>query len=240
MEIDVLNHYVWCYLKSVEQQLNAYMEDNEAERLHHIRLDIKKIKAIYSFAEAIYNESFYTNELNPIFNKAGKMREIQINIKLLHTFPQFPKKLIARLKKKENSKVKKFIKNIPLYIKYVKYFREEVTLPKILPDKKTIKKYFKKERQKANNELKNKDREGMHQFRIKIKKMMYVYNILPEELQKKIELDFAAFNKQQKKIGKWHDTFSAIQFISNLPFSPKTEEYISILNEKEKRQFNAL
>ncbi|MBK6642354.1 MAG: hypothetical protein IPG39_14570 [Bacteroidetes bacterium] len=69
---------------------------------------------------------------------------------------------------------------------------------------------------------------------------MYVYDALPKRIQKEIELNKAQINKQQVKLGDWHDTYSAIKFLSHEHFSLETVEYVQKLKDKEKRQFNAL
>jgi len=203
-------------------------------------VDIKKIKAVFSFSENVYKEKYNTATLKPLFNKAGKIREIQIIIQLLGLFPHPPEKLIVQLKKKENSLTQQFIKCGSRYVRQIKKFRKSVCLPKILPNKITINKYFKKEKKKANKKLKNKNRKDLHRYRAKIKNLMYVYNVLPKKTQKEIELNEAEINKQQEKLGDWHDTYSTIKFLSHENFPVKTVENTVQLKEQEKRQFKAL
>ena len=240
MKNNHLNHYVIGRLKSITQHFSAYTKDKKPQRLHHLRVDIKKIKAVFSFAEKVYKEKYKTNTLKPLFQKAGKIREIQINTQLLNEFPQPPEKLITQLKKKENILSLQFIKYSSRYLKLIKTLRENIYLPEILPSKKKIKKYFKKEEQKANKKLKNKDKAHVHQYRMKIKKIMYIFKALPNSIQQEIELDETKINKQQKKLGSWHDTYSAINFLSLEQSQLKTAPYILKLKEKEKRQFDAL
>lgn len=240
MERNLLNNYVLDRFKSIEQNLSAYTKDKKPEFLHRLRVEIKKIKAVFSFAEYIYKQKHDATKLKPLFLKAGKIREMQINIHLLSAVPLPPKRLVTQLKKKETILIQQFIKNSSRYILLIKDFRKKACLPEILRSKKTIIKYFKKEREKANKTLQDIDREGMHEYRKKIKKMMYIYSALPKRMQKKIELNEAEINKQQKKLGDWHDTYSAINFFSHAHFPMQTSELILKLQKKEKRQFNTL
>ena len=240
MEKNLLNNYVLDLLESIEQNLSTYTKDKQPEGLHRLRIELKKIKAVIYFAENIYKEKYDATKLNPLFHKAGKIREMQINIHLLSTVPDSPKRLIAQLKKRENILIQQFVKNGSRSILIIKNFVKKVCLPEILPSKKTIINYFKKERSKANKILRHKKREDMHGYRKKIKKMMYIYNALPKEIQKQIELNETEINKQQKKLGNWHDNYSAVTFFSNVHFPMQTSEFILKLKEKEKRQFNAL
>jgi len=237
---NLLNHYVINLLKFIEQNLSIFIKDKKPECLHHLRVDIKKIKAVISFSENIYKEKYNTTNLKPLFVKAGEIREIHLDIHLLGLFPHHSGKLIEQLKKKKNILTLQFIKCDSKYVRLIKKFRKNVCLPEMLPNNKIINKYFEKEKQKANKKLKNKEREELHRYRAKIKKLMYVYDALPKRIQKEIELNKAQINKQQVKLGDWHDTYSAIKFLSHEHFSLETVEYVQKLKDKEKRQFNAL
>lgn len=240
MEKNLLNNYILDLLESFEQNLSAYTKDKKPECLHRLRVDIKKLNAVFSFAKNIYKEKHDAIKLKPLFIKAGKIREMHINIHLLSAVPHPPERLITRLKKKENILIQRFIKNSSRYNLLIKNFREKACLPEILRSKKAIITYFKKERRKANKILQHKDREGLHRYRKKIKKIMYIYNVLPKRMQNKTELNEAEINKQQKKLGDWHDTYSAINYFYHEHFPMRTSKYILKLKEKEKRQFNTL
>jgi CHAD domain-containing protein len=240
MENSLFNDYLFDLLDSLEQNLSAFFSDQNPESLHRLRLDIKKIKALFSFAEFMYKEKYDAAKLKPLFRKAGEIREMHINIHLLSSAPQPPKRLITQLKKEKNILTQQFIENGSGYIKLVKDFKGEICFPEIRWRKKSIIKYFKKERKKTNKKLQNIDREGLHEYRKKIKKMVYIYNALPKRIQNKIDLNETGITKQQKKLGDWHDTYTAIHFLSSKPLALKTAEYIFKLKEEEKRRFNKL
>ena len=240
MKKNLLNHYVVDLLNSMEQHISEFVKSKKSESLHHLRVDIKKIRAAFYFAENLYKEEYSVNKLKPIFVKAGHIREIQINILLLGLMSPPPLKLIEPLKEKENKLTLQFIKCSLRYARLIKNFRKNVSLPGVLPDNKSIIKYFKKEKQKANEKIENKDRESLHRYRMKIKKLMYMYNVMPKKMQKEIELNHSVINKLQQKLGDWHDTYAAVKFLSDGHFPDKLDEYFVKLKLKEKRQFNAL
>ena len=240
MQKNILNHYVIELLKSIERNLSIYLKNMNPECLHHLRVDIKKIKATLSFAENVYEEAYNTTMLNPLFCKAGKIREIQLNSHLLELFAHPPKKLIEQLKIKENILTLKLIKRGSRYLKLIKKYCQTINLPEKLPNKTIINHYFKNQKNKANKQLKNKERLDLHQYRKKIKKIMYVYNALPKKIKKEIELNEVEIKIRQKKLGDWHDTYSAIKFISHKHFSMDTNESVLKLKEKEKIQFITL
>jgi CHAD domain-containing protein len=240
MKKDLLYQHVTDHLKSIEKHLVAYSKDKKPKQLHLLRLDIKITKALLSFAEKVYKGSYSTVELKPLFQKAGEIRELQIMIPLLHSSDHYPEKLIRQLKKKEHLLKQQFVNNISLYKKSVRHFRKGISLPSKLPDELTIKTYFDAEWMLANQKFETNDREGLHQFRKGIKKLMFVYDALPKKNQKEIELGQEAIDKLQAKVGKWHDTYAAIDFLSRQNFSQNLDDYISDLKDKERKQFDKL
>ena len=66
---------------------------------------------------------------------------------------------------------------------------------------------------------------------------MYVYEMLPEKLKKEIGLNKTKTDKLQEKIGLWHDTWTAYNFLSRQSFSKQIKDTLSELKEKEKKQF---
>jgi CHAD domain-containing protein len=236
MKENLLYYHVSDHLKSIEKHLHAYSKKGKSKHLHLLRLDIKVAKALFSFAEDLYNEPYSAIELKSVFQKTGEIREIQI----ISSSKHLPEKLIRELKKKENFLKKQLQRDIPKYIKFIESFRKGVNLLSVLPDKEIIKAYFEKELIKANQDFQNQDREGLHQFRKSIKKLMFVYNVLPKKIKKEVNLDEQHINKLQEKVGNWHDTYSSIEFLSYQFFKQKPVEYISKLKQKEIRQFTAL
>jgi len=240
MEKNILSHYLLTLLASVERNLSSYLKDKEPECLHHLRVDIKKINALFSFAEKVYQEQYDRSLLKPLFRQAGEIRATQINLQLLETVPNLPEQLITGLRNTENIASQKFIGEGPLHLMNLKHFREETHLPELLPSKKTIVKYFKKERKKAEHLLQHIDKENLHPYRKKIKNIFYLYGALPTRIQDKIKIDTEGIDQQQQWVGDWHDTFSAIDFLSSEHFPIQESELLLNLKEKEKIQFNTL
>jgi CHAD domain-containing protein len=240
MKNNILNHHIVIHLNSIERNISSFEKNKKTACLHHLRVDIKKIKAILSFAEQVYPLKYDAEILKPLFKQSGKIRQIHIHIRLLLLFPLPPQKLIEQLTKKENSLTRQFIKRSSSYVRIIKLFKKYIGLPRLLPDTKTIQNYFKKEQRKANKIVKTKKAEGLHRYRAAIKRLMYVYNILPNKTQNKIELNIQKINKQQEELGDWHDTFATVQLLSHKHLPASTAEYFLKLKEKEKKQFNAL
>jgi CHAD domain-containing protein len=240
MKKNLLNHFVINHIKSIEQNLSNYIKNKDPENLHRLRVDLKKINALLSFAENVYKEEYNKGMIKPLFSEAGKIREIQINIRILELMLHPPKKIIEQLKNKENILTIDFIKCGSRYLSLIKNFRKIIYLPEKLPNKIIIINYFKSEKNKANKKLKKQERVDLHKYRSKIKKLMYVYCALPKKIKKEIEFNEEKINRQQEELGDWHDTYSVISFLSQEHFTSKANEELVKLKEKEKRQFNSL
>jgi CHAD domain-containing protein len=240
MKKDLLNNYINDHLNSVIQHLTAYSIDRKGEHLHLLRVDIKKIDAIVSFAEDVYDEKYETRKLNPLFRKAGQIRELQINIRLLVLLPHLPLRLITNLKKQEKNIKEQFLENIYRYCKNIKDQRGKINFPARLPKKREVVNYFKKEIRKTNLLIQSNKKKDLHRFRMKIKQLMYEYNSLPRKMQKTIRLNKTYINSLQKRLGLWHDKYAAVKFLSHQKLTNNTAEYVDILKKKENRYFNSL
>jgi CHAD domain-containing protein len=227
------------YLFSVEQHLVCFAKDRDLERLHLLRVDLKKVKAIVAFINKVYHERISTDSLNILFKKAGEIRELQINCELLSQLPHPPQNIIGALLKEQDILLKQFIKDLPLYFHLLQNFPELRFLDFVMPGKRTIRKYLRRLTKKAATLFNSHDRNQMHLLRKVLKKILYVYAILPKKILKYVGIKTALLHEFQKDLGNWHDNFSAITFLSGKDFEAKTG-YVWGLIKKEQRQFETL
>ena len=240
MKRNVLNNYLEGQLRSLENELHAFGHNRQPKCLHALRVSIKKTKALLSFAETLFAKTFAKDKLNNLFHKAGEIRELQIILILAKKDLRLPKRFIDSLTQKLVRLEQKYVKSIPRYRQEVQIFHEKIHMPAKLPSKKAVCNYFNKQREKADKKLQSKKRKSLHSYRRTIKRMLYVYGALPEKLQKKIWVDKKKTDKLQERIGRWHDTWSAIAFLSRQNFSKQIRKTLLKLKEKEKKQFKAL
>lgn len=240
MKKNILHSIVEDSLHSIEQNLSFYLHHHSPEYIHKIRLHVKKIKSVYAFVNKVYSKKYPSPNLSKLFNEAGKIREVQLSLHFFNSLPDTPEECIVRLKKTENILISTFTQKTGRYLKSVRKFQGVVFFPKTLPDKKTIKKFFADQHKKANKELKKKNRKGVHQYRKRLKKIMYVYQLLPKKLQKNISLDTFFTDTLQNKIGQWHDIFSTLSLLSQKQMKKGNEKLLSSLKKEEKQQFKTL
>lgn len=213
MNNEVLHIFLLEQLKSVERHLKDLSEDSDLEHLHRLRVSIKKIRSLLSFIKYAYSEKFDFRLLENLFKKAGEIREIQINIDLIKTLPKFPLAVIDDWKKIKERRMKNYLNHIPEYITLVRRFRKKTFLTYHMPNEIIIQSYIRKIRLKATKRFHSKNRNDMHRFRKLIKKLIYMYELLPERSKKVAGIDLELIHKIQSEVGTWHDTYAAISFI---------------------------
>ena len=231
--------FILAHLKSVEQQLIAFQENRDTELLHLLRVDIKKVNSILALLDANYDIRYDTRILQKLFNKAGKIRELHLNVMLLKQLHCQPESVIVEFEKQKNELQEKLERSIPGYLKGVKQFRKEADFSFPLPEFRKIKKYLDKKRRKANRKFDDHTRSGMHSFRMKIKSLLFVCSVLPSKVKNKLGLPVDLWHDLQNEVGAWHDTYAAIQFFER----KKLDQQLScmeVLYQKEANQFGVL
>ncbi|MBK8698520.1 MAG: hypothetical protein IPN29_02850 [Saprospiraceae bacterium] len=73
MEKNLLNNFIFYHLDSIEQNLSIYEKDKNPVCLHLLRVEIKKIRAIFSFAENIYHEKYVATKAEAVISKSRKI-----------------------------------------------------------------------------------------------------------------------------------------------------------------------
>ena len=179
-------------------------------------------------------------KLKPLYKSAGKIREIQILLKLVQALPGFPKNIKEQLKINLKAEQKYFLEKLPKFSKQIKKVQNELSNHRTQLSLKIIKKYFTLETQKAQVAFKLKQREAMHAFRKELKNSWYVYDALPKKTQKLILLKTVEIKTLQEKLGNWHDTYSAIYYLSKLKFHVSINTHVQKLKTLERSQFKIL
>ncbi len=237
MKKDVLTTHVRDLLTSAGRHLSDFASNRQSESLHRLRVDLKKIKAAHAFAEYAFDRKFPSAKLKPLFKEAGAIREIQVHLSMLKQFPHPPKRLIAQLERSEKTLADSFIRNLSVHQSSLNDFQKKCGLLKEKIGFKTITKYF-TDMQEAI--LKHDDADGMHLYRIRIKRMMHVYHMLPEKIQRRTNLDIESIEELQQELGDWHDLHTAIHFLSAETIPKRAAEHISDLKNMESTLFNRL
>lgn len=231
--------YITRRFSGIRQTLHAYAAEKKQEQIHFMRVDIKKLRALLSFFGKMEDENKLPKKiLRKLFDDAGILRENYINMSLFKTV-SYSGKLLTGLSEKQQLLETQFIDKIPRYLASVKRAEKKLRLPHHKLKKKELKKYFASQVGNAESLFDNRtDKKNIHRFRIRIKKMMYVYYALPAGLQKSTGLNADYLDKLQTVAGRWHDRYMAVRFLEKNKLGSAL--YIKKLKQQESRQLDLL
>jgi CHAD domain-containing protein len=207
------------------KNLRSYEEHRDAECLHYIRVDIKKIKAVINLVKENEKKFKAHNQFKPlraIFREAGDIRQPEVMLQLLLKYGVTNISKDGLLDAGRNFE-NEFVSHIPEFTKTCKKSRKElIRQARKINHKKIIKSIdnFKRRLQKA---LTNKIRfELIHKTRKLIKQVLYLSDIHGDI--KKRERKF--FDELQELIGAVHDK----QMLMILLRKPRNQKALVDLN----------
>lgn len=217
--------------------LSKYKKNGVSEDLHQFRVEIKKLRALFSFSKKVYGITHSSAKLKPVFKHAGSLREAGIKIEMAKEHKSFPALTLKKLILKDKACKEEFRKHIPAYLKELNRVEIRSKSSKNINETKGVVHFFTKERRKAKEELKSKKREDMHEFRKRIKRLMYVFDVLPKKERKYLKFNKEKFDKIQHKVGEWHDTTIFLNFIEKNGSTGSTNSLLKATRKKEELEF---
>lgn len=180
------------------------------ETFHELRVEIKKLKALFELIAFCYKKFKSRKTFKPfrtIFKEAGRIRELQLEQTILEEQPNFHllKKYPNRLKKQEIKKTKNFfsIANKRLIKKLKGKYRKVICLI-IQINKKKLNRYKNKTRKEIKKLIRRNTfkKIQIHDFRKRLKVYLYNEKIGNPIQQNKLVQDK---NMLSAMLGEWHD-----------------------------------
>lgn len=235
-----LKRYLFKELNGMRNNLNGLKEEVDEKKLHSLRLNAKKVKAMSAFLKECLHDKkkFSIKDLKDLFHNAGDIRTAQINLKALDelhikstAFAEEQDKVIKNDSKALVSKRSKYNKNISSLRRRIS---NNLTSIK---SNSAIDFYFQNIKV-ISNSLRIIDGKNLHETRKIIKKLLYNLKILPPSLSQKININKEYLDKVQDLIGKWHDTEVTLDLLKKI--GSVDEEAIRSLNTKKHDQLQAI
>jgi CHAD domain-containing protein len=227
-----VTRYLLICLGRIVLHLKKFKAKRQDADIHQIRVNIKKFHAIARMMNQLNKSDISFKGLDKLFEDAGEIRELQIDIDVLNKKQNHPSKRIKKLKENLGRNKKRFIKHIPDYIhKLNKIENKLLEVNSDWPTVFQIKKYFK---QLSAVSLQSPviRRKELHRLRSKLKRMQYIHEALPTRMRKKINLQHKALDQLQEKIGKWHDLYVTTQLLKKHKLNSKKNFEEVLKNEK--------
>ncbi len=203
--------------KQIISSLRKFCIEKDPEALHKMRVELKKRKAYRYFLEATHGKK-YKEAIKPtksLFKKAGTIRTAFLNIDLFKNLKIRNKRLHDTQIQTVNSETNDFCHNQFEFIfavkRSTKFFLNK--LKKV--SKSKTRTFFIHEIEEMQVNLdSNLVAEEWHEFRKRIKNVLYNYRLAGKKTKNKLDLNLQYLDELQEKIGQWHDKVVAREIIN--------------------------
>lgn len=216
------------------QHYEQFARRTNAEDLHRMRVELKKIRAVFFIRKETQNNSLKDVALlvRKLFRMGGKIREAQVNAQLV--------------KRAGTGSVEFFTAHRNAVAKQSKAFTRFVSrnadelIAVNTKAWKSLRSISGSKIRKLNKKLLNevhaafyprlKIRE-LHEARKQIKRMVYLHGMLSGKDAATLDAPYDLLRKLEEETGKWHDIIVAKQLLRKFPRAAKSNR---VLEEKRK------
>ncbi|WP_018614218.1 CHAD domain-containing protein [Segetibacter koreensis] len=207
------------------------------EKLHNLRLNAKKTKAVVSLLKNCSSKKrkFSIKKLKELFDHAGEIRTAQLNVEALHE----NNIQNENLEKEQNVIIEResdeLCKRKKTYSRNIKKLKKSISLRSVKIKNRRIKSYYQESLEQLKGNFLPPIKEDLwHESRKIIKRLLFALTALPKNLQQEINFDKKYFDELQDKIGKWHDTIIALNML------PANDPGYQLLDNKKQMQLEEL
>jgi CHAD domain-containing protein len=212
-------------VETVDKSLKVFRKKQDKEALHKLRVEVKKMKA----ALLLQSGSFSDEKLPPefeetrkVFKAAGKIREADINVKLLEEHHITDKKIKKKLQEIVKKKGKEFHEKVDAHLekvhKHISFFLRRFY---DLPDRKIERLFSKELHGLAEASQVRLGPVQLHDCRKKLKNLLYVHASLLPSTVKKMKINTFYLKKLEETIGEWHDVIIIVDLLKEEGYSAK-------------------
>lgn len=198
--------------------LNDFFKIGDQEKLHHFRVQVKKLRALLTLLDMTITKSNLSKEFKPvkkIFKQGGKIREAYINLQLSSHYELKNDDFILNQVNDMEKEMTDFRHKAKKYLKTIKAVHDELESELKAIDDERVNEFYKIQLEQIAAALnENQFNDDLHNCRKKIKVLMYNLKIADEALNDSLQLDKEYLDKLQGRIGDWHDTILAMQLFS--------------------------
>jgi CHAD domain-containing protein len=200
------------FIQKAEQEADSSLKTfncgEQKEKLHRLRISIKKIQALGQFI----NPAKSRRRLHPvkkIFKAAGIIRDISIANQIEEKYIELSPGIKNKRKQALDDAYRSFILQAQQSMDSIAKSNKGLIRMIHPASVHSIKNYFQKEFSGIAVDLKAGNPDEIHSCRKRLKNLFYFYNLLPSSIQKKLNTRIEYIDSLQDKIGQWHDLINA-------------------------------
>ncbi|HEX8677305.1 MAG TPA: CHAD domain-containing protein [Segetibacter sp.] len=220
----------------MKNNVDVFCITRDKDKLHALRVNAKKIKAVVSLLNACSNnKKIVLKKLKELFDHAGKIRTAQLNVEALHEHHIQNEEL----EKEQNQIIEResdeLCKRKKLYNRNIKKLKKSLAVYSFKIKNKSIVSYYHDSlSQLTSNFLPPIAEDNLHDNRKIIKRLLFALKILPGLLTDQININKQYIDNLQDLIGKWHDTIIAADMLG------KDNSEYKALNDKKQMQLEEI
>ena len=205
--------------------LKSFKKKKDQEDLHRFRVEVKKVNALAYLLKHSANKFDISDKIRTIkkmYNQAGIIRTAYVNMNILKNDKQKNRPFYKDQNRLAKEKSKEFISKAAKFSNNHKTTFDAIQKHLKGVKNKFVLKLYKKELEKAAKiSFNTSNPDDLHKCRKKIKKLLYIYDVLSESLMKKINLNTVYLKKLEEKIGSWHDSILLAKQLKEKKYSDK-------------------
>lgn len=235
---------------SLSKTVTISIDNPGVNNIHNIRVNIKKLRALYKLLERLSGKMFSEKQhailFKKIFRETGKLRDIQIKTKILDNYKsaESVKKLFGYIDASKEQALKS-IRNSLADFNFQKYSESENLVKELITELPSAEienecvKFIIRSAKKIKRHLESeKSTEQIHEIRKLLKELHAASDILFLIKESKALKNFLKLVKNtEENLGKWHDNIillvSLSEFFNNLKKYNESpgKELINLENE---------
>jgi CHAD domain-containing protein len=197
--------------------LQDFLKTADQEKLHHFRVQIKKLRALFTLLEATGSKNKLSKQFKPvkrIFRQGGIIREAYINLQLSTQYGLSSEQFMQDQVNDMELGIKQFMEFGKKNLKTVKSTHEDIEKDLEATDDEQVREFYKDQLAQVAAVLAAiKFNEELHDCRKKIKILIYNRKIADKALGS-LHLNIEYLDKLQGCLGDWHDAVMAIELFS--------------------------
>jgi CHAD domain-containing protein len=221
---------------NMHHHLQAFSDAGGQENIHKLRVEIKKVKAFAQFSLALPQQQLSAADLRKIkriFKHAGIIRDAYTSLLTMKSYrirDTVLKSEETGIIKIESRKFRSFYEDYNKRIsKADKTFHKKVHAVK----NNDIKHWFEEQLSIIASAFGSSSAYQLHAARKRIKTLLYIQAVLPENMVTSLQLNTTYLEKLQQTIGNWHDHTTATALL--IGKNPRRKSVISKLQEEERK-----
>lgn len=182
--------------------LRNFCAGSEAEELHHLRVAIKRTRAI-AYLLPKEQRTAANRLLRPLFRQAGEIRSAYMHLQLFRQFKITDAAIVSAQQQLIARKTKQMKRKYSAFVQQVLAARALLLTACSKTNDEDIRELYEHYLKKAGDQLEQQT--SYHDARKFIKIVIYIHEALSKKVRRHLKVDLDYLHHMQANLGLWHD-----------------------------------